>query len=156
MNDLKNGILDINGFLISPQTTVEDLENHFQIPAQRNDMFAFWKFNNHAFNNEGISFTVLVTFDENILRRIVLWPQFPDIAAKYDLTPYSDGWLPYFQELRAIMDEWLEKQLGKPTFKDADVTEYSLDKLFIATCAYEDTRHGYSIHGGNLEISYEV
>ena len=155
MNDLKNGILDINGFLVNPNTKVEELETHFSLPAEHEPPFAFWNFSDRIFLSEGVSFAVFITFDEGNLKKVVLRPQFPEIADKYDLTPYSNDWLPYYQEIRAIMDEWLEKQLGTPTFKSDRVTEYNFEKVLLGTDSYIDTRdRDYCVQGGSIDIYY--
>ena len=157
MNDLKHGILDVNGFLLGPETSMEDVSRFFGIKPNENCSNSFdlshYRFVN---NNQTFQF-VNVWFDDDTkkLSFVSISPVLPDIAAKYDLSDYSKDWLPYYREVRAILDAWLEKQLGEATYKDADCTEYKTENLLIATASYEEFQRDYHVEGGKLEIYYK-
>ena len=159
MNDLRNGILDINGFLVTPQTTARELENHFRIKAKRSPIvpdYVFFDLGDQTFFNEGIEFSAKMSFTGEKLDDIELLPQLPDIAVKYDLTAYSSDWLPYYQELRSILDKWIEKQLGEPTRKNERNTSYFFSPFLINTSSYVDDRaRDYRVVGGKVTIRYE-
>lgn len=166
MNDLKNGILDINGFLVGPTTTVEDLENYFGVKARTSGPFTyrFFDLNDQSFVNQGITFKALMSFNERKLDRIELFPQICGLVSKYGVggdwkyptTGDPDKDLEYFREVRKVMDEWLEKQLGIPTRKNDDTTAYEFSSLLIHTASYyQDIPHGFDIFGGKVTIRYE-
>ena len=154
MTDLKNGIIEINGFSIGPDTKVEELEKYFDIPARRDDSFSFFDFNKEIIMLNGIDFKLLISFDLEKISSIKLWPQIPEISNKYNLSPYSEEWLPYFKELRLILDEWLEKQLGLPSHKDDDCTEFKFEKMIIGTSSYMQYGKTIQPKGGKIDIWY--
>ncbi len=166
MNDLRNGIIDINGFLLEPTTTIEDMEEYFGMPGIRKGICCNFTLNEQTFINNGLEFKIDVSFDETV-DEVKLYPQIPELISKYkvrevigglaheQITCDIDNDLAYFKEVRAVLDEWLEKQLGEPTFCDCDCTEYSFKNVFIYTCAYEENGRSLWIHGGCLKISYE-
>ena len=82
MTDLKNGIIEINGFSIGPDTKVEELEKYFDIPARRDDSFSFFDFNKEIIMLNGIDFKLLISFDLEKISSIKLWPQIPEISNK--------------------------------------------------------------------------
>lgn len=154
MNDLKNGILDINGFLVGPNTTVEELENHFGLKATRGQYRSHFDFGGQSFVSDGIEFKCNISLKQHVVE-INLFPQLPELAIKYDLSDYSVEWLPYYQEIRVILDRWLEIQLGTPKFKDERVTEYKFGNILIGTDSYIDDRSpDFRVVGGTIDVFY--
>ena len=165
MNDLRNGILDINGFLVGPNTTVEELENHFGVKARTSGPFTyrFFDLDGHSFINNDIEFKLLMSFDES-LDKIDLYPQFSEIASRYGVggdwkhptTADPDKDLEYFREVRKVMDKWLEQQLGEPSKKNDSITTYEFPSFRITTSSYhQDVPHGFVVYGGKVTIRYE-
>ena len=167
MNDLRNGILDINGFLVTPRTTARELEKHFGTKAKQspiNPEYIFWDLGDQTFFNEGIEFKAYMSFTGDKLDDLYLYPQLPDVVSKYGIKgewkyPTSgdpDTDLAYFREVREILDKWLEKSLGVPTKKDDRITSYRFSALRIHTYSYmQDSRHGVVVEGGKVTIRYE-
>lgn len=154
MNDLKNGIIDINGFLLGPETTVTEIEKTFGIPCKRGLVRDHFDFGGKTFVNEGIEFKIDASFKEHLVQ-ITLYPCFPEIAAKYDLSDYSNDWLPYYKELRIYMDKWLKDQLGEPRLKNERGVEYKIGNILIGTDSYIDERsRDYRVVGGSIDIYY--
>ncbi len=163
MNDLKNGILDINGFLVGPNTTLEELEAYFGVKAKSlAENYKHFDFDGQSFVNHGLEFKANISLNEKIVK-IEMFPQFPEIDARYGAnnkwrsTGDRDKDLAYYRELRLILDEWLEKQLGAPTFKDEECTDYRYNNLLIGTCAYIDERdRDLSVKGGRVVFWYGI
>ena len=163
MNDLKNGIIDINGFLLSPTTTVEEMENHFGVKATDSGLRKHIDFDGKPFVSDGIEFKGDISFKDKVTA-IKLFPQLPSLITKYNIKgcweyPTSgdpDVDLLYFREVRNSMDSWLEKQLGAPTQKDEKTTTYVFPLVSISTCAYfQKEPHGFSVLGGKVKIEFE-
>ena len=155
MNDLKNGIIDIDGFLLTPTTKVEELEEYFNIKSQSSKEYNFFEIK-IPFNNTGINFTVDAIFDTGKLKEIILRPDISEIKAKYNLNTIDRNvWLEYYKELRVVLDKWLEEQLGEPTLKTERVTEYKFDKILLGTDSYIDERsRDFCVVGGTVDIYY--
>lgn len=154
MNDLKNGILDINGFLLGPNTTVDEMESYFGVKATHNPYRSHVKLDKQAIDNKDLKFNIDASFKERLVQ-VTLYPCCPEIAAKYDLTNYSNDWLPYYQELRVIMDKWLLEQLGEPRLQNEHGTEYKIGNILIGTDSYVDERaRDYRVVGGSIDIYY--
>lgn len=162
MNDLKNGILDIDGFLIGPNTTVSELEEHFGKKATLSPYGANFDFDGQSFLNNGVEFKYNISFGPHVTE-INLFPQLPELTRKYGTsvnwkyphvgTPEQD--LAYFQEIRVVLDKWLEEQLGAPTYKDQDVTEYKIGRILLGTDSYFDGRsRDARVVGGAIDIYY--
>ena len=165
MNDLKSGVLDINGFLVGPNTTVDELEEYFGVKAKTSNNFSyrFFDFGESEFVNNGITFKAFMSFDKK-LDDIFLYPQIPELIEKYGVRGYwrcpttgdPNKDLAYFKEVREILDAWLEPQIGGPSYKDGDCTEYQRANLFISTSAYIDERsRDIRVVGGRIKVLYE-
>ena len=165
MNDLRNGVVDINGFLLGPNTTLEEMEEYFKIPGIRGNVCRRFTLGGKSFENNGIVFKIDVDFDEKV-NEVKLYPQIPELIKKYDAgdvavglihdksTGDPDKDLAYFKEIRVFLDEWLEKQLGTPSLKDNDVTEYKLNGILIGTDSYIENSRDVFVHGGTVDIYY--
>lgn len=95
-------------------------------------------------------YAIDASFKERLVQ-VTLYPCCPEIAAKYDLTNYSNDWLPYYQELRVIMDKWLLEQLGEPRLQNEHGTEYKIGNILIGTDSYVDERaRDYRVVGGSI------
>lgn len=162
VNDLKNGILDINGFLLGPNTTVEQLENYFSLKATHGQYRSHFDFGGKSFVNNGVEFKAEISLKQHVVE-INLFPQLPELVERYGTpnnwkyphvgSPEQD--LAYFRDIRAVMDEWLEKQLGTPTYKDHDVTEYKMGNILLGTDSYLDSRsRDMRVVGGSVDIYY--
>lgn len=162
MNDLKNGIIDIDGFLLTPQTRVEELETFFGLKAWQTPYRSHFDLGGKTFTNEGIDFKVDISL-KNTVVEVQLYPQFPDVSStygvggewRYPTSGNPDTDLAYFREVREILDKWLEKQLGAPTHKGQDVTEYKMGNILLGTDSYLDTRsRDVRVVGGTVDIYY--
>ena len=155
MNDLRNGIIDINGFLVGPDTDRLEMEQKLNLKATTfsSGSSYLYKFKNVI--NEGLVFDVDVWFSGNgKIRKIKMFP-ITDIRKKYDLIdPYSDEVLQLHKEIRAILDDWLKKQIGEPDYIDDTGTEYENNIVFISTFAYFSKQRDNFPMGGYLRISY--
>ncbi len=165
MNDLKNGVLDINGFLVGPNTTVEELEGYFGIKATKSKNFSyrFFDMGEQEFLNNGITFKVFMSFDKK-LDDIVLYPQIPELIEKFGVggfwrrpsTGDPDKNLVYFREVRDVLDAWLDAQIGTPTRKNEGNTTYEFENVVITTSSYlQKIPHGIQVEGGKVTIRYE-
>ena len=156
MNDLKHGIIDINGFLLTPQTKPSDIEEYFNTTLFDNGVRKHFYFDKKTFNNNGIDFHIDASFKETI-KELILRPDIPEIQAKYNLdTDDRNERLEYYKELRVVLDKWLEEQLGDPLRKNERNTSYEFENILINTCSYFiEQPHGFEIRGGGITIWYE-
>ena len=56
MNDLKHGILDVNGFLLGPETSMEEVENALGIEAEKLRSGSWVLEYKKSFLNDGLQF----------------------------------------------------------------------------------------------------
>ena len=166
MNDLRNGIIDINGFLLTPTTTLEELENHFGIQGEVDDCFSEFNLGGQLFINNGMQFKLEIVYDNeapNKVWYVKLTPVIPELIKKYDVSEhncprdYYNDLLPYYRDVRAVLDKWLYEQLGEPHENDDHGVGYKFNNILIFTSAYHNKRNphdNFDIIGGSLEIHY--
>lgn len=121
MTDLRNGVIDIGGFEITPDITLETLlrylENeriNHELTKSYSDILDVFK----IFEIEGQNFGLLFWFKNNKLEQIELHPY---LALKEKIDRVKS------QELRRkTSDSWMEKLLGKPEYKGETSTSYQM------------------------------
>ena len=140
------------------------MEEYFGIPGRKSGTCRNFTLNGQTFVNNGLEFKIDVSFDDKV-DEVKLYPQIAELISKYNAgdvvglihdkstgDPTKD--LAYFKEIRAIMDEWLEKQLGAPSLKNDRVTEYKFDRILLGTDSYIQNSRDIFVHGGSVDIYY--
>lgn len=130
MTDLKHGVLDVNGYILSQNTTVEALAKRFPSGEIQN-IFGktVFKFPNELFlAGTKIFYLSYAYFSQTgQLLYFIIAPaeKFCGIDTSYN---------GQIQETRIACKKWLEKQLGKPTKE----IRLKTDKSFIYRFAWGD------------------
>lgn len=150
MTDLSNGIIDVGGFVITPNTTRTDFEN---LPADKVKI-DISKRGNKYFTlltpvvSGGISMYIEPHFKANgALDSLTLNPKIPVGMPHKD---QRDG----VRNALACSKIWLKQLLGviAPSDEDADCLCYSFNWGHIIAAIYKD--RDYEIRGGNIEMRF--
>jgi len=156
MMDLKNGIIEIDGFEIGPNTKPEEIENNTKLNVlKKNDGRIIFDSGDNLHRIFNIDFKVRIRYDEDkTIDDIELKPIISSLSGKYsfNIGSYSETFK-YFTEIRCFLDEWLEKLLGKATEYDETGNLYKFDSIYIYTYVDFVKRDNNPI-GGYLTLDY--
>lgn len=148
MMDLKNGILDVHGFLLTKDAKLSDFydlpKEDVKIKTSRLGSI-YIKFL-HPLHSNGIDVTVEVSFyKRSESPKIVLWPAVPsELRGKYvDITKYrveaSKKWL------KGLIDT-------EPTVSTSSSVYYEFEGVEYLSLARKDPHYG--LVGGEIEVTF--
>lgn len=151
--DLRNGIIEIDGFEIGPNTKPEEIEKKLGLTRKVLSDYAFYlESGSKTFLVNDINFYIDINYSDNKLSSIELRPSLPKINEKFNLKPYDyEGTLAYLKEIRVVLDEWLEKNMGKPDFKNERITSYR-SRFTVSTASYLSNQRDFYPVGGCITI----
>ena len=145
MTDLTKGIIEIDGFVITPKTNKNDLINTYRdklSPISADKMIRF----NRLFNIYGSLFGCLFCFDDEYeIQSLKLTPFIEYKSEEGDRTGQQE-------ERREFCDKWLFDRLGAPhKILNRDI-EYSYTNIRISCFSNYDIHHG--ANAGYIVIEY--
>lgn len=148
MMDLKNGILDVHGFLLTKDTKLSDF---YGLPAEDVKIKTTERGNTyidflHSLHSNGIDVTVEISFYKGSSSpKITLWPAVPSkLRGKYvDITKYrveaSKKWL------KGLIDT-------EPTVSTSSSVYYEFEGVEYLSLARKDPHYG--LVGGEIEVTF--
>ena len=163
MSLLTKGIINIDGFLLTPETSLEEIQDYFSVSPTEENSHPHIDLDAENYEIGGLPFKISISFYDNKVNNVQLFPQVDHLIEEYQV---EGPWkypcaknprrnLAYFRDLRRIMDEWLSKQLGNPTSRSGRGTTYIINDTRFATSSYDQTISRESVRvGGCIDILY--
>lgn len=145
MTDLKNGIIDIGGFEITPNTTLEELIKYTQNKGYNfkvtptGSFFKIFK----SFFVEHQEFSITFYFENGVISYLEMSPY---------LDNYGENRVETQKLLRIASDTWMKNLLGTPEQKTKTITGYNFKWGSIYSVVSDNPLGNYN--GGHIKVDF--